>query len=74
MELVSGRGDHPKEAGPTETEAAETLLGPMGSRGLGENEASVAFLSKDALGLRFFPLAQFIFAEYSFPKRGLCHI
>ena len=24
-------------AGPTEPEAAQTLLGPMGSRGLGEN-------------------------------------
>ena len=31
----------------------------MGSIGLGENSASVAFLSKLALGLRFVPRAQF---------------
>ena len=38
---------------PTEPEAAQTLLGPMGSIGLWEKQASVAFLSKDAMGLRF---------------------
>ena len=42
-------------AGPTEPESAQTLLGPMGSRGLGEYEATVTFLSKDALGLRLVP-------------------
>ena len=40
---------------PTEPEAAQTLLGPMGSIGLGENEASAVILSQDALGLRFVP-------------------
>ena len=30
---------------PTEPEAAQTLLGPMGSLGLGENWASAAILS-----------------------------
>ena len=50
---------------PTEPEAAHTLLGPMGSIGLGENEASAAILSQDALGLRFVPRAQFPFAECS---------
>ena len=38
---------------PTEPEAAQTLPGPMGSIGLWEKQASVAFLSKDAMGLRF---------------------
>ena len=50
---------------PTEPEAAQTLLGPMGSLGLGENEASAVILSQDALGLRFVPRAQFPFAECS---------
>ena len=42
-------------ARPTEPEAAQTLRGTMGSTGPGENKASVAFLSKDALGLRLVP-------------------
>ena len=37
----------------TEPEAAQGLLGPMGSLVLGENKASAAILSQDALGLRF---------------------
>ena len=56
---------------PKEPEAAQTLLGPMGSRGLGEKEASVAILSQAALGLRFVPRAQFPFAECSSYKRVL---
>ena len=40
---------------PTEPEAAQTLLGPMGSPGLGENEASAAILSQAASGLRIVP-------------------
>ena len=50
---------------PTEPEAAQTLLGPMGIQGLGETEASAAILSQVALGLRFVPLDQFPFAECS---------
>ena len=42
-------------AGPTEPEAAQTLLGPKGSGGLGDNEACVAFLSEASLGLRLLP-------------------
>ena len=53
-------------AAPTEPEASQTLLGPMGSIGPGENQARIAFLSKDALGLRLVPGAQFKFAECSF--------
>ena len=50
---------------PTEPEAGQPLLGPMGSRVLGENEASAAILSQDTLGLRFVPCAQFPFAKCS---------
>ncbi len=52
-------------AGPTEPEAAQTFLGPMGSLRLGENKASAAILSQAALGLRCVPRAQFPFAECS---------
>ena len=55
----------------TEPEAAQSLLGPRGSPGLGENEANAANLSQAALGLRFVPRAQFPFAECSCYKRVL---
>ena len=48
---------------PTEPEAVQSLLGPMGSLVLGENKGSAAILSQDALGLRFFP-------EHSFPLQN----
>ena len=48
---------------PTEPEAVQSLLGPMGSLVLGENKASAAILSQDALGLRFFH-------EHSFPLQN----
>ena len=38
---------------PKEPEAAQSLLGPMGNLGRGENLGSAAILSQDALGLRF---------------------
>ena len=50
---------------PTEPEAAQTILGGMGSLGLGEKLASAAMLGQAALGLRFVPRAQFPFAECS---------
>ena len=56
---------------PTEPEGAQALLGPMGITGLGENQASAAILSQEALGLRFVPRAQFPFAEGSSWKRVL---
>ena len=40
---------------PREPEAAQTLLGPMGSIGLGEKCAIAAFLWKDPLVLRLVP-------------------
>ena len=48
---------------PTEQDAAQNLLGAMGIIVLGENKASAAILSQDALGLRFFP-------EHSFPLQN----
>ena len=48
-----------------EQEAAQTLLGPMGSLGLGEKKASVALLSKGALGLWFVPRGESPFPECS---------
>ena len=57
---------------PSEPEAAQTFRGPMGITGLGENQASAAILSQEALGLRFVPRAQFPFAEGSSRKRVLC--
>ena len=61
-------------AAPREPEAAQTLLGPMGSIGPGENQARIAFLSKGALGLRLVPRAQFRFPECSFRKRVFCPV
>ena len=57
---------------PTEPEAAQILLGTMGSLGLGEKLASAAMLSQAALGLRFVPRAQFLFAEISSYKSVWC--
>ena len=42
-----------------EQEAAQTLLVPMASNGLGEKPESAAFLSKDALGGAWFPEESF---------------
>ena len=44
-----------------EQEVAQTLLGPWKSLGLGEKKPSVAFRSKDALGLLFVPQGELIF-------------
>ena len=35
---------------PTEPEAAESLIGPMGNRGVGENKARTAILAKTHWG------------------------
>ena len=42
-----------------EQEAAQTLLVPMASNGLGEKPESAAFLSKDALGLSLVSRGEF---------------
>ena len=55
-----------------EQEAAQTLLVPMASIGLGEKPESAAFLSKDALGLSLVSRGEFHFREYSSQKLVLC--
>ena len=42
-----------------EQEAAQTLLVPMASNGLGEKPESAAFVSKDALGLSLVSRGEF---------------
>ena len=61
-------------AGPRQPEARQTICGPMGSRGRGENYPNLAFPSKDALGLRLGPRAQLRFAECCLLKNGLCRV
>ena len=46
-----------------EQEAAQSLLVPMASTGLGEKPESAACLRKDALGLSWFPEESFTFAN-----------
>ena len=55
-----------------EQEAAQTLLVPMASNGLGEKPESAAFLSKDALGLSLVSRGEFHFRECSSQKLVLC--
>ena len=55
-----------------EQEAAQTLLVPMVSNGLGEKPESAAFLSKDALGLSLVSRGEFHFRECSSQKLVLC--
>ena len=56
----------------TEQEAAQTLLVPMASTGLGGKPESAAFLSKDALGLSVVSRGEFHFRERSSQKLVLC--
>ena len=55
-----------------EQEAAQTLLVPMASNGLGEKPESAAFLSKDALGLSLVSRGELHFRECSSKKLVLC--
>ena len=64
-EWVSSTGNHWQPAEPTEQEVAQTLLGLVESRGLGEKQASAARLRKLTLVV-WFPLR----ADLSFP--GCC--
>ena len=61
-----------KAPGHREQEAAQTLLVPMASNGLGEKPESAAFLSKDALGLSLVSRGEFHFRECSSQKLVLC--
>ena len=55
-----------------EQEAAQTLLVPMASNGLGEKPESAAFLSKHALGLSLVSRGEFHSRECSSQKLVLC--
>ena len=55
-----------------EQEAAQTLLCPMENIRLGEKKASVAFLSRDALGLLLVPPVDFTFTECGLLNLVLC--
>ena len=55
-----------------EQEAAQTLLVPMASNGLGEKPESAAFLSKHALGLSLVSRGELYFRECSSQKLVLC--
>ena len=55
-----------------EQEAAQNLLVPMASNGLGEKPESTACLSKDALGLSLVSRGEFHFRESSCQKLVLC--
>ena len=55
-----------------EQEAAQTLLVPMASNGLGEKPESAAFLSKHALGLSLVSRGEFHSRESSSQKVVLC--
>ena len=57
---------------PREREAAQTLLGPRASTGLGAKPASTALLRKHALGLSLLSRGEFPFREGSSQKLVLC--
>ena len=57
---------------PREREAAQTLLGPRASTGLGAKPASAALLSTHALGLSLLSQGEFPFREGSSQKLVLC--
>ena len=58
--------------GHREQEAAQNLLIPMESNGLGEKPESAAFLSKHALGMSLVSRGEFHFRECSCQKLVLC--
>ena len=55
-----------------EQEAAQTLLLPMASNGIGEKPEGAAFMSKHALGLSLVSREEFHSRECSSPKLVLC--
>ena len=64
MELVSGGGDHPPSSRAHAARGSPDPPWPMRRRGLGENWTTIAFLSKEALGLRLVP-------EHSFGSQNV---
>ena len=57
--MVSSCGDHQPSSSALGARGSPDPPGPMGIIGLGENQASAAILSQDALGLRFDPEQSF---------------
>ena len=57
---------------PREQEAAQTLLDPMASNGLGEKPESAAFLSKLTSGLNLVSRGEFHFHEGRSQEIDLC--
>ena len=55
LEWVSSSGDHEQSSSAQGARGSPDPLCPIENRGIGEKKASVAFLSKDALGLWFVP-------------------
>ena len=71
-EWVSSTGSTSKHAVPTEQEAAQTILGPIESRGQGEKHASVAGLSNHPIVVLFPPRGEFNFPRSSSQNLVLC--
>ena len=74
LELVSGCGDHPPNSRDHGARGSQDPPWPMRRNGLSETWTTIAFLSKEALGLRLVPRAQFRFRECSFPKCGFSRV
>ena len=71
LECVSTSGDQKKSSRAQGARGSPDPLWPMETRGLGENKASVALLSKGALGLWFVPRGESTFPECS-TLNGVC--
>ena len=67
LEWISSSGDHQQSSRPQGARGSPEPLWPMENRDLGENKASVALLSKGALGLWFIPRGVSTFPECSSP-------
>ena len=74
LEWVYGHGDHPPSSRDHGARGSQDPPWPMRRNGLSETWTTIAFLSKEALGLRLVTGAQFRFTECSFPIRGLCYV
>ena len=73
MELLPSQATTRKALVHREREAAQTLLGPRASTGLGEKPASTAFLNKHALESSLVSQGDFHLRKCSSEKLVLCH-
>ena len=74
LEWVSSSGDHQQSSRAQAARGSPDPLWPMETRGLGEKKASVALLSKGALGLWFVPRRESTFPECSSQNLVLSHM